>query len=145
MTVTDFAKRIATNVWNWDIFDFAKRIAPLCPRDRVQSDQYIQEKWKAFRALGDALNQFSANLMEKISECNELPPDPEGMNDQRCAWAGEAIAVFMLATGTDLGDAVSDLLADIMHWCNRHDIVFEDELTRAVCHYGTECRTHGAE
>ena len=29
-----------------------------------------------------------------------LPPDPEGMNDLRSEWAGQAIAVFTLATGT---------------------------------------------
>ena len=43
-----------------------------------------------------------------------LPPDPEGMNDRRSAWAGQALAVFMLETGTDLEDAVSDLLSGIV-------------------------------
>ncbi len=67
-----------------------------------------------------------------------LPPDPEGMNDNRAAWAGEALAVFMLATGTDLEDAVSDLIADLMHWCDRHGIAFDEELARAATHYEAE-------
>lgn len=67
-----------------------------------------------------------------------LPPDPEGMNDRRSAWAGEALATFMLATGTDLEDAVADLLADLIHWCDRHEFEFERELDRARFHYEAE-------
>jgi hypothetical protein len=67
-----------------------------------------------------------------------LPPDPEGMNDNRSAWADEAIAVFILATGTDLEDAVSDLIADLGHWCDRHGISFDEELRRARFHYDAE-------
>lgn len=67
-----------------------------------------------------------------------LPPDPEGMNDRRSAWADEAITAFMLATGTDLEDAVSDLIADLGHWCDRHDIDFDRELARAAFHYEAE-------
>jgi hypothetical protein len=67
-----------------------------------------------------------------------LPPDPEEMNDRRSAWAGEAITVFMRATGSDLEDAVSDLIADIRHWCDRHGIPFEVELDRARFHYEAE-------
>jgi hypothetical protein len=67
-----------------------------------------------------------------------LPPDPEGMNDNRAAWAGEALVVFMLATGADPEDAVSDLIADLGHWCDRHDISFEEELRRARFHYEAE-------
>ncbi len=75
---------------------------------------------------------------DRAATASSLPPDPEGMNDHRSAWAGEAIATFMLATGTDLEDAVSDLLADIRHWCDRHDIDFDVELGRAVAHYEAE-------
>src|SRR5579863_5577143 len=49
-----------------------------------------------------------------------LPPDPEEMNDARSDWAAAAIDAFRDETGTDLEDAVSDLLADLMHWCGRN-------------------------
>jgi hypothetical protein len=71
----------------------------------------------------------------------DLPPDPEGMNDRRAGWAGRAIANFRAATGTDEEDAVCDLLADLMHWCNRHGLNFGNELARARDHYDAE--THG--
>ena len=32
----------------------------------------------------------------------QLPPDPEGMNDSRAAWAGQAIHNFGLMTGTGI-------------------------------------------
>ena len=75
---------------------------------------------------------------DQSTTASSLPPDPEGMNDHRSAWAGEAIATFMLATGTDLEDAVSDLLVDIRHWCDRHNIDFDVEQGRAVAHYEAE-------
>lgn len=68
----------------------------------------------------------------------QLPPDPEGQNDDRAEWADAAIAAFRAVTGTDLEDAVSDLIADLMHWCDRHDISFSEELYRGQYHYRCE-------
>ncbi len=68
----------------------------------------------------------------------QLPPDPEQKNDQRAAWAGCAIAAFMEATGTDAGDALPDLLADVMHWCDRQDCDFDVALERGRDHYEAE-------
>ncbi len=67
-----------------------------------------------------------------------LPPDPDGMNDERAGWAKEALAAFMAATGTDPDDAVSDLLCDLMHWCDRRGVAFRTELARAQGHYDAE-------
>lgn len=67
-----------------------------------------------------------------------LPPDPEGMNDRRAAWAERAVAAFIEETGTDRGDAVTDLLCDLMHWCDRNDREFSAALTRAGRHYSEE-------
>jgi len=67
-----------------------------------------------------------------------LPPDPEGMNDKRAAWGGRAIAAFEKATGVDREDALSDLLADLFHWCDRNGVDFEHELARARGHYDEE-------
>ena len=68
----------------------------------------------------------------------QLPPDPEGMNNRRAAWAGQAIHQFVLATGTDLEDALSDLLADLMHWSDRRQVPFDRELARGRDHYEAE-------
>src|SRR5207245_534831 len=49
----------------------------------------------------------------------ELPPDPDGKNDDRSAWAAAALAKFMEVTGTDDESAVGDCLADLMHKLDR--------------------------
>ena len=68
-----------------------------------------------------------------------LPADPEGMNDDRAAVAYSALEAFQGLTGTDPGDAVSDLLCDLMHWCDRNsDEGFDVALTRARAHYAEE-------
>jgi hypothetical protein len=69
---------------------------------------------------------------------NPLPPDPDGMNDDRAPWAGAAIAKFMDLTGTDLEDALCDLMCDLMHWSDRQDFGFEAALDRARYHYEAE-------
>ena len=67
-----------------------------------------------------------------------LPPDPERMNGQRSCWAALAVRRFQSATGADDGDAVADLLCDLMHFCDRRKFVFNDELERACWHYAAE-------
>jgi len=67
-----------------------------------------------------------------------LPPDPDGMNDKRASWAGSALAVFMRDTGTEDEDALGDLLADLMHWCDRNNYDFDAALGRAFGHYEAE-------
>ena len=68
-----------------------------------------------------------------------LPPDPEGMNDDRATWARIALHAFMKATGTDFCDAQADLLCNLMHLSDRSvDINFEADLARARTHYEAE-------
>jgi hypothetical protein len=67
-----------------------------------------------------------------------LPPDPKRMNGRRSFWAALAVRCFQRATGTDDGDAVADLLCDLMHFCDRRKFVFNDELERARRHYLAE-------
>lgn len=76
--------------------------------------------------------------MTKHSLQHQLPPDPEGMNDKRAHWAAIAIASFQVATGTDVEDALVDLLADLMHWADRQNIDFELALIRGKDHYQAE-------
>ena len=67
-----------------------------------------------------------------------LPPDPERMNDQRAERAAAALQIFQTVTGTDPEDALCDLLADLMHWCDRNGCAFSNELRRARFHYEEE-------
>lgn len=68
----------------------------------------------------------------------DLPPDPDGKNGDRAAWAGAALAKFMEVTGTDKEDAGGDLLGDLMHWCDRNNYDFDAALARARAHYEAE-------
>lgn len=67
-----------------------------------------------------------------------LPLDGECLNTDRALWAAIALEAFRKETGADLDDAVSDLLADLMHWCDRFGRKFETELRRALSHYDEE-------
>jgi hypothetical protein len=67
-----------------------------------------------------------------------LPPDPENMNDDRAEWAASSLRHFQCITGADFEDALSDLLGDLMHWCDRNASDFEKELSRARAHYEAE-------
>jgi hypothetical protein len=67
-----------------------------------------------------------------------LPPDPEHLNEDRSKWAGDAIASFIAATGTEPEDALIDLLCDLMHWADRTDGCFESSLEWARSHYAEE-------
>jgi hypothetical protein len=87
--------------------------------------------------LTTTLDQLRA-LRAAAWEARHLPPDPEGMNDRRATWAAQALATFMAATGTDREDAVADLLADLIHWCDRNAQEFGRELARAEAHYAAE-------
>ncbi len=68
----------------------------------------------------------------------KLPPDPDGLNNDRSAWAASALAVFMQITGTDQEDALGDLLADLMHLADRSLYDFDAALERARLHYDAE-------
>jgi hypothetical protein len=75
----------------------------------------------------------------------QLPPDPEDMNDDRSEWASAAVEAFISATRTDNPDAVSDLLCDLMHFCDRNAGPgdeefegFEEALDRARQNYEEE-------
>jgi hypothetical protein len=81
-------------------------------------------------------------MTHKTTKAN-LPPDPEGMNDDRAAWAEHAMAAFQVATGTDDEDALSDLLADLMHWADRAKYDFDAALIRGRDHYEAEMMGDG--
>ncbi len=77
-------------------------------------------------------------MPKQPGQAKALPPDPEERNESRARSAGAALEVFHQQTGADLEDAVSDLLANLMHWCDRAGQDFQDELCRAELHYSEE-------
>lgn len=66
-----------------------------------------------------------------------LPADPEGNNDRRAELAEYAILPFIEEFGDDR-TALVDLLADLRHWCDRHEVDFQDALDSAFNHYQAE-------
>jgi hypothetical protein len=72
------------------------------------------------------------------SKKRKLPPDPEGLNDDRAEWAHAALEAFKTETRTDEGDVLCDLLADLGHWCDRNGYQFQEQLRRAISHYEAE-------
>ena len=88
----------------------------------------------------------------------KTPPDAtadEGItNAQRASWAEVALIAFGKRTGMvggqvgDREDAfllVSDLLADIAHWCDRNDVDLQAALAHATRHYLEETGSEGRQ
>lgn len=60
------------------------------------------------------------------------------MNDRRAHWAEMTLEYFMNLTGTDRLDAISDLLTDIEHLCDRKPEIydsFERNYRRSIGQY----------
>ena len=74
---------------------------------------------------------------------SQLPPDPEQGNQMRAAMANVAIAAFRAACCVDKEDALGDLLASLMHLCDRdHQLgTFDAGLISAYSHYRWETAT----
>lgn len=62
----------------------------------------------------------------------------EPNNEDRAFWAQEALHFFQQVTGADDGDALADLLCDLMHLADRTPVAFADALRRATLHYEAE-------
>ena len=103
------------------------------------------EGWQIERIF-DGLRRVMVQLDEALPErtaptkkkAKQQPPDPENMNDGRAEWAAAALRHFQCTTGSEYDDGLSDLLGDLMHWCDRSGIDFDAELSRARMHYEAE-------
>jgi hypothetical protein len=75
-----------------------------------------------------------------MSEAHTLPPDPDDKNEERAGWAEEALQAFQAVTGTDDEDAIADLIADLLHLCDRNPGLgdFETQLERGRGMYAEE-------
>lgn len=89
----------------------------------------------------DIIADGRANMGNKVRHWPQLPPDPEKQNGDRAKWAKVSVCAFQNVTGTDDEDAIADLLADIMHLCDRETdtySTFDDAMRRAQAHYIAE-------
>jgi hypothetical protein len=112
----------------------------LLPR-HAQSDSTLDnlpEVIQARAALAKSTPINPSTYERTLPMTHKLPPDPENKNDDRAAWAGKAMAAFIEATGADEEDCLGDLLADLMHWCDRNNYAFDLALDRARGHYEAE-------
>lgn len=75
-------------------------------------------------------------------------------NEDRALWAEAALLVFAQRTGLaketvgDKEDAffiISDLLADLAHWCDRHKVDLPAALIHAAEHYRAETTGTGKQ
>jgi len=84
----------------------------------------------------------------------ETPSDDGTANDERASWAEAALLAFAQRTGMaqemvgDKEDAffiVSDLLADLGHWCDRRQVDLWAALVHAAQHYRAETKGYGRQ
>lgn len=127
--------------WGWQEFELAmdegrKRVdwtrGAYCGEypDYLHTDEQEQ-------VLDDAAKQAWDECWDSRSTV-ELPPDPEGKNDERAGWGGMAIDQIQATTGCERRKALADLLCDLRHWADREKVDWEDELGRAMDCYAEE-------
>ena len=65
--------------------------------------------------------------------------DPDEMNEQRVKWAQKALDTFRKNTACEPGEeALQDLLTNLQHWADSHDISWEKVLAAAMDMYREE-------
>jgi hypothetical protein len=80
-----------------------------------------------------------------------LPPDPEGMNDQRANAGGMTLAYFAMTHGELADDNsldaqnMTDLLADLAHYCDREGLNLTTIWESAAHHYAEETDNQGEQ
>jgi hypothetical protein len=82
---------------------------------------------------------------------DDLARMSEVTNDRRARWAREALETFARQSGqsADLLDGdtevIGDLLCDLHHWADAHDVLWDQALARGEMHYEAERVTPPAE
>lgn len=79
---------------------------------------------------------------KEITAADAAPDNSPASHYERLAnlpdsvkWASESLILHQDNTNSDDEDAVADLLADLMHYCDFHRLDFKDELRRAADNY----------
>ena len=116
----------------------------------------MQSKLNSIKAICEEGDRSGADRLDEIYQITLAPDnrantvilpetgsldckqDPEHMNDDRAGWASTALRAFQVETGTDDEDAMSDLLADLMHLADREGEDFTADLRRGARHYVEE-------
>lgn len=125
----EFEAKYPDYKWGEDELDYIETI------DAFFAEKYAA--WKEFASDTRRNDEASTSLVAKRD--NLLPHDPDEMNDKRAGWAQDAIQSFSDATGADMGEeALSDLLADIGHYCDRNGISLESAICWAASLYREE-------
>ncbi len=87
----------------------------------------------------------------------QVPPDPDFMNNKRADWARDVLEYFEqfgerphpdLTTDEERGIAkqnLSDLIADMGHYCDRNGLRMDEVIRIASYHYAEETRQEGAQ
>ena len=84
----------------------------------------------------------------------EQPSEEGPSNDDRALWAEAALLAFAQRTGLAkevVGDKedhffiISDLLTDLAHWCDRHEVDLPAALIHAAVHYRAETNGTGKQ
>src|SRR6266571_1209998 len=107
----------------------------------INGEAWISVAGEIHKALQSELtiNDFEYDETNAASVSRiPLPPDVDGINEDRAQWAKSALRAFMDCTGVDYEDALPDLLADLMHLADREPFDFEAALDRARDHYAAE-------
>jgi hypothetical protein len=135
-----------------------------CPSCGYEGDFLIESK-TMFRVTDDGAEQqgdvgWSDSSLCICGKCPHhgtveeftrppIPSDPEGMNDDRAKWAHDALERFCAVTGQRLPEdnleALLDLLCDLRHWCDRHQVDYSRADRNAQCHYDEEIGLEGGE
>jgi hypothetical protein len=85
---------------------------------------------------------------------NDAGADEGPSNDERASWAEAALLAFAQRTGLAkeiVGDKedhffiISDLLADLAHWCDRNEVDLPAALIHAAEHYRAETNGRGKQ
>lgn len=74
-----------------------------------------------------------------MTETKSLPPDPDGMNEARAAWADGCLNTMAGASGCERGkEALGDMLCNCFHWCDRNGLDMDEMIERARSNYKAE-------
>jgi hypothetical protein len=88
--------------------------------------------------------------MAKRLPLRAIDDDPKGCdNNDRSRWAAIGLERFASETGQipglEIEDIVSDFIADLAHFCDRHNIDLQDQIRRAAGNYDAETRGRGVQ
>jgi hypothetical protein len=99
-----------------------------------------------------------AKIREQIAMAEvkaTTPPDPDyyddkakdkvDINQDRSGWAAEALVAFCNETGSDLEDAIADLIGDLGHFCDRHGMDLREQINRGRDFYLYETQNGGTQ